>query len=334
MSSQNIILTNVDVTQDGLKRIKTELGSDFVVQRIDQIKPEHLRDVVVLMLEGGQEWLSAEKFKQMSRLKLFQSFSAGVEHFDFSIIPESLVVCGNVGAFAEQMAEHTFASILYFAKNLQYHHANLKGGRFLQTPKSMFLKGKTIGIVGTGGIGKSVANLAKAYGMKTLGINSKGIRVANFDTIYKLDEIDELLKKSDVVVLAIPLHTKTMRLIDARRLSLMKKDCILINFARAHLVDEKALYERLKANPNFRAAFDVWYNVHWTSYWKKGSDRFTPDYPFLELPNFLGSPHISAQVPEDVYLTENAAIDNIVRFFRNEPVTGRVDRNDYLSMKH
>jgi phosphoglycerate dehydrogenase-like enzyme len=334
MSTENIILTNFDATERGMKRIKTELGSNFNVQRIDQIKSEDLGKVVVLMLEGGNEWLSAEKYRRMSNLKLFQSFSAGVEHFDFSIIPESVVVCGNVGAFAEQMAEHVFASILYFAKNVQYHNENLREGRFKQTPKSLFLKGKTIGIVGTGGIGKSVAKLAKCYGMTTTGINSKGTQVVNFDTIYKLDQIDELLKKSDIVVLAIPLHTKTVNLIDARRLNLMKVDCILINFARAHLVDEHALYDHLKAHPNFRAAFDVWWNVHWTSYWKKGADRFTPDYPFLELPNFLGSPHISAQVPEDTYLTENAAIDNIVRFFRKEPVTGLVDRNDYLTMKH
>jgi phosphoglycerate dehydrogenase-like enzyme len=334
MRGESIIVTNFDLTQHGLERIRNELGPNFVVQRIDQIKSEDLGRVAVLMLEGANEWLSAEKFRQMSGLKLFQSYSAGVEHFDFNIIPEKVVVCGNVGAFAEQMAEHVFASILYFAKNLQYHHQNLQRGKFNQVPKSLFLNGKTIGIVGTGGIGKSVAKLAKCYGMKTIGINSKGKDVLNFDEIHRLDQIDELLKKSDIVVLAIPLHAKTMTLIDARRLNLMKNDCILVNFARAHLVDERALFEHLKAHPNFRAAFDVWWNVHWTSYWKKGGDRFAPDYPFLELPNFLGSPHISAQVPEDIYLTENAALDNIVRFFRNEPVTGLVDRNDYLSMKH
>src|SRR5207302_6460010 len=95
-----------------------------------------------------------------------------------------------------------------------------------------------------------------------------------------------LLKNSDAVVLALPLTGQTARIINAERLSEMKKDGILVNVARGELVDEKAMYEHLVANPNFRYATDVWW-------YRENRESLKTDYPFLSLPNFIGTPHVS-----------------------------------------
>src|SRR5438128_8423879 len=97
--------------------------------------------------------------------------------------------------------------------------------------------------------------------------------------------LSELPKKSDGVVLALPLTSQTARSMNAERLSEMKKDGILVNVARGELVDEKAMYEHLVANPNFRYATDVWW-------YRENRESLKTDYPFLSLQNFIVTPHV------------------------------------------
>src|SRR5207245_4053543 len=103
--------------------------------------------------------------------------------------------------------------------------------------------------------------------------------------------LTELVMKSHVVVLALPLTGQTARIINAERLSEMRKDGILVNVARGELVDEKAMYDHLVANPNFRYATDVWW-------YRENRESLKTDYPFLSLPNFVGTPHVSG--PSDL----------------------------------
>ena len=109
----------------------------------------------------------------MDNLRLIQTMSAGVDALDFKLVREKTTVCGNVGAFSDQISEHVFGMILCLARNMLVHNDELKRSIFNQSGGT-FLRGKTIAILGTGGIGQAVARLAKAHGMKTLGINSSG----------------------------------------------------------------------------------------------------------------------------------------------------------------
>ena len=175
--------------------------------------------------------------------------SAGVDFIDFSAVPAHVVVCSNGGAFGEPIAEHVFAMILYFGRNLVRNHGLVRGGTLDHPADGMFLRGKTIGIIGTGGIGQSVARAAKGFDMRTMGINTSGRPVENFDAVWGMDHLDDLLKQSDVVVIALPLNLKTRHLITAQRLGLMKEDCILVNVARGGIISQDALYAHLKAHP-------------------------------------------------------------------------------------
>lgn len=104
----------------------------------------------------------------------------------------------------------------------------------------------------------------------------------------------------------------------------MKPDAILINVARGALLDEEALYKHVKSHPDFLVGIDAW----WTEPFLVG--QFRMEYPFLDLPNVLGSPHNSGVVPGVLMSASRQAVDNIQRFLKGEQVTGIVRREDYL----
>jgi phosphoglycerate dehydrogenase-like enzyme len=164
--------------------------------------------------------------------------------------------------------------------------------------------------------------------MKTYGVNSTGRNVANFQRITTLSNVDEILPLSDVVVVALPLTVKTRGLIDRDKLNKMKEDCILINVARAAIVVERDLFEHLTNHPKFRAAFDVW----WRKWPKSAKEKYTQNYPFFQLPNFIGTPHISGDVPESHEIASMFAVENIIRYVENRELKGLVDRRDYLGL--
>jgi phosphoglycerate dehydrogenase-like enzyme len=104
----------------------------------------------------------------------------------------------------------------------------------------------------------------------------------------------------------------------------MNNDAILVNVARADIIDEAALYQKLKENPQFTAAIDVW----WVEPLRHG--KFSTNYPFLQLPNVLGSPHNSGIVHNSFQKGIKHAVENVKRFLNHEPVMGVVGRSDYL----
>ena len=104
----------------------------------------------------------------------------------------------------------------------------------------------------------------------------------------------------------------------------MKPDAILVNVARGALLDEEALYTHVKSHPNFLLGIDAW----WTEPFLAG--QFRMEYPFLDLPNVLGSPHNSGVVPGVLMSASRQAAENVQRFLKGEPVVGLVRREDYL----
>ncbi len=220
--------------------------------------------------------------------RLLQFSAAGVDWVPTRDLPPELPVAGNKGASAEPMAEHIVALALAAAKRLFVEHALLKRGEFNQRSPNRMLAGGICGILGFGAVGVATARLMRAFGMKIHAINRRGASPEPTDWIATTERLDDLLRAADVFVISAALTQATEGLIGARELGLMKEDAILVNVARGEIVDEAALYAHLAAHPRFSAGIDAW----WIEPVRHG--RFTMGYPFLDLPNVIGSPHNSA----------------------------------------
>ena len=244
--------------------------------------------------------------------KLLQFYSAGVDFLPLKQLADSLPIAGNGGAFAEPMAEHGLAMALAAGKRLAIEHNNMKVGEFNQFTRNKLFLGGVAGIVGFGGIGVQMAKLFKGIGMQIHAINRRASTDENVDWIGGPPQLDDLLAASDVVVLSMPLSKETENLFNARRLSYMKPDAILINLARGQVIDENALYAHLQENPEFVACLDTW----WSEPERDG--EFKLNYPFFDLPNVIGSPHNSASVGVWRRTVVRRATENCARALRGE----------------
>jgi phosphoglycerate dehydrogenase-like enzyme len=266
--------------------------------------------------------LRPEEWDAIGSVRLIQLISAGADHVPFANLPVGATLASNAGAYAEPMAEHVLAMALALAKRLVVEHENLAHGEFNQGVQNQALRGATCGILGFGGIGQATACLMQAIGMKIFALNRSGRTQKTVDFIGTLDDLERVLRVSDVVVVALPLTATTRGLIGGKELGWMKPDVILINVARGAIIDEEALYEHLKSRRGFRAGIDAW----WVEPFLHGGFRL--DHPFLELPNVLGSPHNSAMVPGVMIEGLRRAGENVRRYLSGKPLTGIVRPED------
>ncbi len=280
-------------------------------------------EVLLSWLWGSE--IRPEERELLGRVRFVQLLSAGADGVPFADIPPHIEVAGNVGAYAEPMAEHALAMALALAKRLPLRHAEMVRGEFRHFAFSRTLDGAVCGILGYGGIGRAVARLLRAFGARIHAVNTSG-RTADPEPVEflgTLEDLDAVLAASDVLVIALPLTRGTRGLIGRRELELMKPDAILVNVARGAVVEEEALFDHLSAHPEFIAGLDVW----WREPLHQG--EFRVDHPFFDLPNVLGSPHNSALVPGSLEAAARHAAQNVARYLRDEPVAGVVRREDY-----
>lgn len=270
---------------------------------------------VVFCLQPGGE-LPAGALKQMPHLDFVQSLSAGVDHIDFSNFPERTPVACNAGAYAKPMAEHILAMALALTKKLPQRHQAMQQGQFDQIAITGTLRGKVAGILGYGGIGKETAKLLRALGMSILAINRSGTPQPGVEFTGTLKDLQQVMGASDLFLVCLPLTPGTENLLGAEQLAWLKPDSLFINVARGEIVEQRALYEHLVANPEASAAIDAW----WVEPFRHG--KFRLEHPFLDLPNVLGSPHNSPRAPGADLVAVAQAAENIKRFLTAGKVTG------------
>ena len=264
-------------------------------------------------------------------LRFIQMLSAGLDSLDFDAIAPDIMVAGNVGAYAHPIAEHVMAMVLSLAKRLPQENAALARGEWNRgegdrAAPNATLDGAVCAILGYGGIGRAVAGLMRAFGPRIHAINSSGRTGDPVEFCGTLDDLDLVLAAADVLVIGIPLTAGTRGLIGARELGLMKPGAILVNVARGPIVDEQALYEHLRANPRFSAGIDAWWDE------PRGGAPFRTSYPFFELPNLLGSPHNSGDVPGIMHHAARQAAGNVRRYLLGDAVSGVARREDYAKL--
>lgn len=308
--------------------IKEILGKDarvvFLADMPPGLREQTLIGATALLTWNPGKELGPSEFALLKEAKLIQLLSAGADHVPFDKLSPATVIASNAGAYAEPIAEHVLAMTLALKKNLVREHQKLAQGEFNQSALNRMLRGSVCGILGFGGIGRATARLMRGLGVRIHATNTTGRTDEPVEFIGTLNDIREVLSSSDVVVISLPLTRATRGLIGSRELEWMKPDAVLINVARGDIIDEGALYERLTTHPDFKAGIDTW----WIEPFRFGEFRMR--YPFLTLPNVVGSPHNSAIVAGVNQEATRRAAANIKRFLRGEPLTGVVRREDYI----
>jgi|SRR5580658_7709453 phosphoglycerate dehydrogenase-like enzyme len=330
MPSDRLVAVSYQVSDAYATMNADVLGTQAQVVFLQRL-PEPERAAVVSRAEAIVGWnpgreLPAGALGNAPELRLIQLLSAGADGVDFAQIPEQAMVAGNIGAFARPIAEHVMAMTLALARRLPERHAELAAGQFNQQ-QLLTLNGAVVAILGFGGIGTATATLMRAFGARIYAVNSSGGIKEPVEFAGTLTDLDKVLAAADVLVISLPLTKSTRGLIGARELALMKPTAILVNVARGAIIDERALYEHLRDNPNFYAGIDTWWHE------PRPNSAFRIDFPFFDLPNLLGSPHNSGIVPGVIRAAARKAAENVLSFLRGEPVTGIMRREDYLQLQ-
>jgi glycerate dehydrogenase len=274
--------------------------------------PARLKDATVAI--SNKVVLNRATLEQSPGLKLVAVAATGTNNVDLECCRERGIVVSNIRDYSvHTVPEHVFMMMLALRRNLLAFRADvLKGEWQKSTQFCLFthpvqdLYGSTLGIVGSGAIGKSVAQIAAAFGMKVLLAEHKGAAAVRpgytaFDTV---------LRDSDVITLHLPLNEQTRHLIGAAELARMKPDAILINTARGGLVDEMALLEALRSKRIGGAGFDV-----------LGKEPPSEGHPLLDLdlPNFILTPHNAWSGRAAMQTLADQLIDNIEAFVAGAP---------------
>jgi glycerate dehydrogenase len=266
----------------------------------------------ILARDSGKE-LRPHEAALLVDARLAQFMTAGVDHIPLSQFPAGVPIASNGGAYADSMAEHALAMTLAAAKRLLIEHNALVAGEFNQFTPNRSLRGMVCGILGFGGIGIATARLMRGLGLRIHAINRSGQTEEDIEWIGTQDDLPELLRAADVLIISAPLTRRTLSMLGAAELAMMKPDAILVNLARGELIDEAALFAHLQTHPAFFACIDAW----WVEPVRHGTFRM--DHPFLTLPNVIGSPHNSGSVPGNVEAGLRNAIANIRRVLDGEP---------------
>jgi phosphoglycerate dehydrogenase-like enzyme len=275
---------------------------------------------ILLTWNPGKEGLYSSDDNLFSNIQFIQLLSAGYDHVNLDMFPKKIKIAANQGAYAGPMAEHAVAMILSLSKKLWVYHNELAKGIFNQTESlTKSIKGAVLGIVGFGSIGKKTAELLRAFDVTIMAINTTGKTKEKVDFIGTLDDLDHVLKNSDMFLISCPLTKETNGLMTKQKFELMKDDAVLINVARGAIINQKDLYYHLKTHPDFYAGIDAW----WIEPFNYG--KFEIEYPLFELPNLLGSPHNSAIVKDAIKLGTEKAAFNVERFINNESIAGLIN---------
>ena len=261
--------------------------------------------------------VTAEVLAKPGRLKVIGRAGAGVDTIDVDAATQAGVLVMNTpGQNANGVAELVFAQMLALIRHLVTGTVALREGRWEKKSLSgTELKGKTLGLMGFGAIGRRVAVIAQAFGMSVLAydpllnenqIRSGGARPAS---------LDEILAEADFVSLHLPKTAQTANMIDAAALAKMKPTAILINCARGGLVDEDALAEALKSGRLAGAGLDVF-----------AAEPAAADHPLFALENFVGTPHLGASTAESQVNVAVAVARQMVAFFQTGALEGAVNK--------
>ena len=249
--------------------------------------------------------------KKAKKLKWFFSTAAGNENLVKNpSFPESAILTKTT-IYGEMMTEYVFAYLLYFIRDLSKYFKDQRRKIWRQARPGR-LRGKTMGLLGLGSVGKTIARCGKQFGMDILGVKRVPEPVEHVDQVMGPKDLAKLMPRVDALVVALPLTPETFHLVGEKELGLMKEGAALFNIGRGKTIDEKALLNVLKAK-RIRAVLDVFED-----------EPLSKESELWGLENVIITPHVSGiNMPEEIC---EEFVRNYERWVKGEPLFGLVDR--------
>lgn len=269
---------------------------------------------------------------KLPKLKLITTMSTGFDHIDLKECRKRKILVTNVPTYGENtVAEHTFALILAISRKIVESIDNTRAGDFRLTGLRGFdLKGRTIGVVGCGNIGKHVARIAKGFEMNVLVYDvNKDPKLAK-KIGFKYASLDKLLKESDIITLHVPENKYTHHMINSKILKLCKKGAIIINTARGGIIETNALLKALNNKTVRYAGLDV---LEGECMIREEKELLHPEFMktcdlktvlqnhiLLRNPDVYITPHNAFNSKEALYRILNTTIENIQGFLKKKKI--------------
>lgn len=288
-----------------------EAGHEFVyydekTTDVDELaKRSEDADIVIIANNAYPK----EAFAQAKNLKLIDVAFTGVDHVDQEAAKEQDVQIANAAGYSNAaVAELVIGLTLDVYRGISFGNDSIQQGEDVVLYQGNEIRGKTVGIIGTGSIGLETAKLFKAFGANLIGYN-RSERDEAKELGLEYVSLDELMAQSDIITLHLPLNDETKHTLSREKLEMMKESAVLINAARGPIVDNDALAELLNEGKIAGAGIDVF-------------DMEPPipaDYPLLNAKNAVLTPHVAYLTDESMVARAHIAFDNVVKFIEGNP---------------
>lgn len=262
--------------------------------------------------------IDASLLDRAPNLRIVANHAVGVDNIDLAACRRRGIAVGNTpDVLTDSTADLAFGLVLAASRRLQEGIEHVRSGAWGPWSPDLLLghdvTRSTLGIVGFGRVGQAVATRALGFDMEVLYVS----RNAKSDAAGRLGAtrvgLDECLRRSDHVVVAVPLNEETRGLIGSEQLAAMKATANLVNIARGPVVDTEALYEALHTGQIRCAGLDV-----------TDPEPFPADHPLALLPNCTIVPHIGSATVRTRTAMADMAVDNLIAFFAGEPMPSRI----------
>ncbi len=266
---------------------------------------ERIKDADIIIT--NKVIIGKQEMNEAKNLKLICVAATGTNNIDIDEAKKRNIVVANVQGYStEAVAQHTISMILALQNSLLEFANEAKSGNWSKSPIFTMLnhpfyelKGKKLGIIGYGTIGKRVAEMAKVFGMEILIGKRKGVSYNNEERV----DFDSLLKNSDIISIHTPLSENTRDLFTKKEFNQMKKNAVIINTARGGIINEIDLYNTLKNKEIRAAAIDV-----------TEKEPIPADHPLLQLDNIIITPHMAWTSVESRKKLLEGVVQNIKLF--------------------
>lgn len=284
-------------------------------------------EIIVIFIHSQ---ITKEILDKMPNLKFITTMSTGFDHIDMAECKRRNIIISNVPTYGEStVAEHTFALILAISRRIIESVDKTKRGEFLPKGLTGFeLKGKTLGVIGVGSIGRNVIRIARGFGMNVIAFKRTPDYVLEKELSFKFVDINVLYQQSDIITLHLPYSKETHHIINENAFSMMKKGVVIINTARGGLIDSTALLNSLMSEKVAFAGLDVLEeepllqeerDILSKTFDNEKLISVLQDHMLVNNPHVIVTPHNAFNSNEALHKILQTTHENLVSFLNNTP---------------